>query len=71
MIPGAFEARPRPTTDRAIGVPVVPAAAATVSSDPQRLEREREGGGAPSERDTSGRVSLLGRLFNAFAGKHR
>ena len=62
MIPGAFEIQVSPG---ATSLPAVPADTAAVrrartiaSSDQERLEHEREGGGAPSER--SRRSGTLG-----------
>jgi hypothetical protein len=57
MIPGAFERR---ASRPAVPSPVAPAA---VMSDWQRLEYEREGGGAPIERRSSRRRRLLSRLW--------
>jgi hypothetical protein len=66
MIPGAFERR---ASRPAVPSPVAPAdvaalhAPAAVMSDWQRLEYEREGGGAPIERRSSRRRRLLSRLW--------
>jgi hypothetical protein len=68
MIPGAWDVRAvRPATP-AIGVaePRMMLAAQIVAvSNRGRLEREREGGGAPSERARGRRASVLARLWRA------
>lgn len=65
MIPGAFETRAAHPPARApdvIAIPVTAHARDTDVYDRGRLEREREGGGAPSER-TAGRFrSMVTRL---------
>ena len=66
MIPGAWEirdARPGAGTIATDGVLPAPRAAATAGSDRQRLEREREGGGAPSQRRPVGQNTRLARLW--------
>lgn len=66
MIPGAFEVRPRLPA-----VPPTPATAADVLphvrnvSDRGRLEREREGGGAPSQRAGARRGTVTSRLWQS------
>jgi hypothetical protein len=61
MIPGAFEIRAGRTTD-------VPSESATAQvrpptlGDQERLEREREGGGAPSARTAARHRTILARL---------
>ena len=66
MIPGAFEMRPR--------IPAVPPPPATAVetlphlrnvSDSGRLEREREGGGAPSQRAGARRGTVISRLWQS------
>ena len=64
-IPGAFEPRPghavaQPAVARA--VLVAPHAAPVYDRD--RLEREREGGGPPSERTGLGHRTMFARLFD-------
>ena len=60
MIPGAWELRARPivlaTETRAAPVPLSHAAGS--GADRERLERAREGGGAPSQRRTLPRTIL-------------
>lgn len=51
MIPGAFEVRVRPAADRPTDAPnSMKPGASTAPGDRERLARELEGGGAPSER---------------------
>jgi hypothetical protein len=53
LIPGARETRVSPPTGPPTGAaagPVTPLAPATAVLDRDRLEHEREGGGAPSQR---------------------
>jgi hypothetical protein len=74
MIPGAFEMRPASPPGRAAGaiaVPVTPGVSPALASDRERLEREREGGGAPRERIGIGQRSFFGRLFNLLVGRIR
>ena len=67
MIPGAFETRvgaaaslpPRPSDTAPIRH------ARTAATDQERLEREREGGGAPSERRGRRSGSLWARLWQS------
>jgi len=71
MIPGALESRVvRPATKPAIvaAAPVPPHAETVVMGDWQRLEYEREGGGAPSERPSGPRQTLLARLRHWVSG---
>ena len=69
MIPGAFEIR---ASARAVppnqgpAIPVADRASAAVASDRERLEHEREGGGAPAER-AGGTLGTIGaRLWRRF-----
>jgi hypothetical protein len=63
MIPGAFEIRvARPTN--ATLEPVTPHARRATVGDWERLEREREGGGAPSQRKAGRHGSILARLWH-------
>lgn len=66
-IPGAFEPRP----GHAVAQPPVVTAVLLTSHAPdapvydrERLEREREGGGAPSERAGVGHRTIFGRFFD-------
>ena len=66
-IPGAFEPRRgqsavRPTISTA--VPLTPHATDASVPNRDRLERQREGGGAPSERLGVGHQTIFGRLFD-------
>jgi hypothetical protein len=68
MIPGAFEKRvripaisPAPEAD----VPAAPLLRTVSESDRGRLEREREGGGAPSQRAGRRRGTLASRLWQS------
>jgi hypothetical protein len=66
MIPGAWDGRASRTTAPAIGDAAprtILAAQTPVVSDRERLEREREGGGAPSERAHGHQTSVLARLW--------
>ena len=67
MIPGAWEPRVR----RAAAVPIGESgpqldqsATAAAASDPNRLERQREGGGAPGQRRV-GPPTILTRLWRS------
>jgi hypothetical protein len=74
MIPGAFEARAgRPTARplRAIAAPLAPSTSAAPVYDRERLEREREGGGAPSERMDTQHRTFLARLYDRLVGRNR
>ena len=67
-IPGAFEPRPlhaaaQPTVATAVLTPNTFDAPAPVY-DRERLEREREGGGAPSERTGPGHRTIFARVFD-------
>jgi hypothetical protein len=65
MIPGALESRVGRSSTRAATVtaaPMPPHVQTVVMPDWQRLEYEREGGGAPSERPSGRRQTLLARL---------
>ena len=68
MIPGAFEMRARvpaipPTPD--IDVLVMAPLPQVSESDPGRLAREREGGGAPSQRAGTRRGTVMFRLWQS------
>ena len=67
MIPGTFEMRarvaavPTPETDAR----VMPAPWSVPGSDRGHLEREREGGGAPSQRAGTRRGTVMFRLWQS------
>jgi hypothetical protein len=68
-IPGAFEPRPlhaaaRPTVATAVMETPNRFDAPAVAHDRERLEREREGGGAPSERTGRGHRTMFTRVFD-------
>jgi hypothetical protein len=68
-IPGAFEPRPghsavQPTVATAVLVTPHALDAAAPVYDRERLEREREGGGAPSERTGRGHRTMFARVFD-------
>jgi hypothetical protein len=68
-IPGAFEPRPghsgaRPTVATAVLVTPNTFDAPAPVYDRERLEREREGGGAPSERTGMGHRTIFARFFD-------
>lgn len=68
MIPGAFERRARALAAGPIEAPDLRAAPQgdappTPALDRERLEHEREGGGAPGERRGSRRGTIGGRLW--------
>jgi len=70
LIPGAFEMRVgRPTARPAIATAesVTPHAPAADGDDRERLEHEREGGGAPSERTGMRHRTILARLNERLA----
>lgn len=74
MIPGAFEIRPAAAPARAISAlaaRVTRVLGPALSTDRERLEREREGGGAPSERIGVGHRSMVGRLLDLLVGRNR
>ena len=74
MIPGAFEPRRRASTAGAVRVlasPVTPVVSPVPGIDRERLEREREGGGAPRERTDTGHRGVFGRLFDVLVGRTR
>ena len=74
LIPGAFEVRvgrPKAQPTAAIAAPLAPAAAAAPLYDRERLEREREGGGAPSERTDTQHRTFLARLYDLLVGRNR
>jgi hypothetical protein len=68
-IPGAFEPRSghsavQPTVATAVLVPPHGFDAPAPVYDRERLEREREGGGAPSERTGRGHRTMFARVFD-------
>jgi hypothetical protein len=66
LIPGAREPRPGGAAARlpqSSDLPVMRHAHSTAVSPRERLEREREGGGAPSERASGQRARILARLW--------
>ena len=68
MIPGAFERRGRVTavpTTPAIDLVVTLPLQSVSTSDRGRLEREREGGGAPSQRAGRRRGTFMSRLWQS------
>jgi hypothetical protein len=70
MIPGAFEKRARTPAAPVIETPDLRAALhgdapATAALDSERLEHEREGGGAPGERRGPRRGTIGGRLWRS------
>jgi hypothetical protein len=74
LIPGALEIRTgrqvvRPTS--AIAAPLTPPVPAVVVYDRERLERQREGGGAPSERTDIQHRTILARLYGLLVGRNR
>jgi hypothetical protein len=67
MIPGAFDIRdrhPRIEPPMATLEPVTPQTRTDTVDDLQRLEYEREGGGAPSERPRRPRRTILASLWH-------
>lgn len=67
-IPGAFEMRVRARAaalSQGIDVRLAPDAPATADSDRERLEHEREGGGAPSQRAGTRRGTMGTRLWQS------
>jgi hypothetical protein len=67
MIPGAFDIRDRhPRTESPVATPeaVTPPTRTDTDSDLQRLEYEREGGGAPSERSRRPHRTILASLWH-------
>ena len=67
-IPGAFEIRagaPGDPPSRRIDVRVPPRARAAADADRERLEHEREGGGAPSQRAGRRRGTISARLWHS------
>lgn len=74
LIPGALEVRVgRPTARPAIATTelVTPRALAADGDDRERLEHEREGGGAPIERTGMGHRTILARLSERLARASR
>jgi hypothetical protein len=66
-IPGAFEmrvGRPIAQATAVVAESVTPGTPAAAMSDRGRLEREREGGGAPSQRRGRRPGTLLGKLWH-------
>jgi hypothetical protein len=67
MIPGAFDIRdrhPRNAPPVATPEPAAPQGRTDTVNDLQRLEYEREGGGAPSQRPLRRRRPMLARLWH-------
>jgi hypothetical protein len=66
LIPGALEPRASlsTATPTLAAVTVMPLMRAAPVDDRERLEREREGGGAPSERNGAASRTILARLFH-------
>jgi hypothetical protein len=74
MIPGGFEVRvgrPAARPAETIAVPLAPSIPAAPVYDRERLEREREGGGAPSERTDTQHRTFLARLYDLLVGRNR
>jgi hypothetical protein len=72
MIPGAFEVRVgRPTAQPtgAIAAPKAPSSPPAPVYDRERVEREREGGGAPGERTDAQHRPFLTRLYDLLVGR--
>jgi hypothetical protein len=71
MIPGAFEVRAGRPAVPPTGA--IPAPSASIPAAPvynrERLEREREGGGAPSERTDTQHRTLFARLYDRLVGR--
>jgi len=68
-IPGAFEPRPghsaaEPTVAAALLVTPHALDVPAPVADRERLERQREGGGAPSERNGRGHRTMFARVFD-------
>jgi len=71
LIPGAWEMRAgRPGTrpNSADAAAMTPDGRASVLAPRERLEREREGGGAPSQR-TAARNTILSRFWRTLSGR--
>jgi hypothetical protein len=71
MIPGALEPRASRPPARPVTAPAdltPPHAGAAAADDLGRLEREREGGGAASERTGRRSTTILGRLWRYMLG---
>jgi hypothetical protein len=74
LIPGAFEkrvGRPAAQPAGAIAAPLAPSPPAAPVYDRERLEREREGGGAPSERTDTQHRTVFARLYDLLVGRTR
>lgn len=65
MIPGTFEVRIGPRQSPVGGRPVADAAQPAAANNRERLEREREGGGAPSQRRSQRRATIGTRLWRS------
>jgi hypothetical protein len=67
MIPGSFEVRSSPQSGPRAGaaVRITDAAQPAPPNDRERLEREREGGGAPSQRRPRRRGTIVARLWRS------
>ena len=63
--------RPTAQPTAAIAAPLAPSAVAGPVYDRERLEREREGGGAPRERMDTRHRTFLARLFDLLVGRNR
>ena len=70
MIPGAFEVRAgRPAVPPTGAIAAPSASPAAPVYNRERLEREREGGGAPSERADAQHRTLFARLYDRLVGR--
>jgi hypothetical protein len=69
LIPGAFEVRVGRSTPRPATATAAPLTASAPAYDRERLEREREGGGAPSERIDTQHRTFLARLYDLLVGR--
>jgi hypothetical protein len=71
MIPGAFEARAGRPAVLPAGADAAPSASIPAAPvyNRERLEREREGGGAPSERTDTKHRTLFARLYDRLLGR--
>jgi len=69
----AAHVQPVPPSEQpaAIAAPPAPSLPAAPVYDRERLEREREGGGAPSERTDSQHRTVLARLYDLLVGRNR
>ncbi len=64
QIPGAFDMRAGRPSAIPVVAAVTPHARAAAATDTQRLEYQREGGGAPSQRPVGGSRTRIGRLWH-------